>query len=150
MFEDVTLGATNQGGMANWDASFGVTFFVVLFVLAIPAILLTITVYLCDAITSGKHIGTNTISIDPKGFSTNELYLLNAKQCKDGCQMRKVGVTDRGPLKVHSSDQLMLPSTPVEDVQCTTDRLLATDASKLDKKKPLNILRIYEYHISET
>lgn len=76
-----------------------------------------------DKVASKKYIGTNVISIDPKGFSTNELFLLTAKQCDDGCELGKVEVKDQGALDVPGHTLISLPLEELENMPCTAELL---------------------------
>lgn len=88
---------------------------------------------------------TNVISVDPKGFSTNELFLINAKQSTEGCQIKSVPIKEK-PLNIPNGSHIVLPFIENEEVECTAKNLLASDTkSVIGNTFPLKVVQICEY-----
>ncbi|TKR93798.1 hypothetical protein L596_008192 [Steinernema carpocapsae] len=83
--------------------------------------------------------------MDPKGFSSNELHILNCGSCRDGI-MDKASVSREGAVNVLSVESLgrtsMLPNPPIS----RNDALLQYSSAKSSKKTlQLKVVKIREF-----
>ncbi|CAD5208927.1 unnamed protein product [Bursaphelenchus xylophilus] len=105
------------------------------------ALLLPIGCLIFDIITSKRHVPRAPIMIDPKGFTINDLIMLNVKQKKSPTttQVRECGSTN-----VLSSSAVLLPPTPTKPMKRLID--LQFEAAKVkETEDPVNVLYIEEY-----
>ncbi|KAI6203535.1 hypothetical protein M3Y94_00568500 [Aphelenchoides besseyi] len=132
----------------SWLTTFSIPLILIITTLVLVIVVVPIVIYFYDRITFKKQIPLNTIVFDPKGFSTNDLYMLNARQVKTGCKLREVNLNDQGGLNVPNSQMIMLPTAMTQDGQkpLIAEQLFA-DAQKDpgSTDAPLRFLQIYEW-----
>ncbi|KAI6208263.1 hypothetical protein M3Y96_00096700 [Aphelenchoides besseyi] len=132
----------------SWLATFSIPLILIITTLVLVIVVVPIVVYFYDQITSKKQVPLNAIVFDPKGFSTNDLYMLNARQMKTGCKLREVNLNDQGGLNVPNSQMIMLPNAITQEGQkpLIADQLFAdTLKDSGTTGAPLKFLQIYEW-----